>query len=336
MKKRGFALILCVLFLLVGVAGCAEGTEPIEDVATEMSGEDVSGETDVAGSEGQEGTEDSGDVTMEDGESEGTTAPDTEEPEKEIPFQLIMQKGEFRDSFTHQFQLPVGEPETVSIDFKKCYVGTFRYSRDLTQEELENSQFYGYITDTAGNMALLNTSFYFWEEPEMMYAVELPDGLVPGTYVIHLERWIKEEKFHDSMEIIIDEEVINGRLTLDFGEMEWKDGLYYKDGGTNEWFRGGEGKTLMGSIVFSRELIQEERENIGIGLGFFDATGERFSWEDSYGWGWPTTYGNALSGEVALLFPQGFPAGTYTITISGIYYGEAIFSSDDGYTFVYE
>ena len=97
-------------------------------------------------------------------------------------------------------------PNTVSlIEFEKGIYGTFSYSRDLTEPELDGWGHSGNLYTSEGTIVdEKNNHPNFWCMSDGRFAVEFPMGLGRGKYIYELIVWINDVQISDSIEFVVE------------------------------------------------------------------------------------------------------------------------------------
>lgn len=106
----------------------------------------------------------------------------------------------FYDGYNYEYVNPQDPSDNYIIDFDKGISGTFSYSRELTEEEIENWMHGGMIYDSDGN-EVGNSGNYprFWSNSDGKFAVQFPEGLQRGTYTYELYQYINNQRVSDTV-----------------------------------------------------------------------------------------------------------------------------------------
>ena len=112
------------------------------------------------------------------------------------------------ESFRKEYPDPENPDVTCVIDFGKGISGTFTYSRELTQEELENWWHGGDLCDADGKCLVWGEDYeddlILWSDPSGVFAVQLPQNLKAGTYSYVLYQTINGQNVSDSYTFTVD------------------------------------------------------------------------------------------------------------------------------------
>ena len=106
----------------------------------------------------------------------------------------------FYDGYYYKYVNPQNPSENYIIDFDTGISGTFSYSRELTEEEIENWMHGGRIYDSDGNEVGYSGNYpCFWSNPNGKFAVQFPEGLQQGKYTYELYQCINNQWVSDTV-----------------------------------------------------------------------------------------------------------------------------------------
>lgn len=107
----------------------------------------------------------------------------------------------FEEGYHYEFPDPENPDRTVVIDFEAGLSGTYKYSRELSDEERENWFHGGKLYDANGNEIGEEGNYpTFWSSPEGLFAIEFPKGLQSGVYTYELYQNIGGQGVSDTIE----------------------------------------------------------------------------------------------------------------------------------------
>lgn len=108
------------------------------------------------------------------------------------------------NGFYYEYPDPDIPNQNIIIDLKKGISGTFKYSRKLTQNEMNNWSNGGHLYDEDRNEIGEEGNYpIFWSNSEGMFAMEFPKDLQPGTYIYELVQSINDKDVIDSIQIVV-------------------------------------------------------------------------------------------------------------------------------------
>ncbi|MBP3620543.1 MAG: serine/threonine protein kinase [Lachnospiraceae bacterium] len=226
----------------------------------------------------------------------------------------------------------------VGIDSGRCLKGTFAYTRELTDAEINDWSHGGTLYEIVdGSYNELDWNTY----PTSIYSdydnfvLDFSDNLPEGIYVLELYQYIGNNSFHyeiefeihqikeastsveigndDSIGTIISTELVaeNGiGMELDTCELCIVDDEQTAIGW---WIEASHGKAIYGKFSFNRELTSDEKSNSFHGHNLYqlvDGYYVEVSWEE-----FPQSEYTDLDGNFYMNFDDNMPAGTYKYEI---------------------
>lgn len=111
----------------------------------------------------------------------------------------------FVNGFHYEYPDPQNPERTLLLDFNTGISGTYKYSRDLTENEYTNWFHGGKLYDEFGNEVGSEGNYpTFWSNPNGMFVCEFPSDLKPGTYKYELYQYIAGQPVSDLISIVVE------------------------------------------------------------------------------------------------------------------------------------